>query len=160
MTDRQALAELLRPHCAAILERVADEAYLAGDQTQLPSLAELRIVLDRGAERALRAIAMPAGERRVELRALADAGRGALDRLSVPAIARIGLSRIGLRHARATVERAVHDRADGEALQREFAVFEEDLIAVLQDASLVVERLDHAAKLPGGVAERRRMRPS
>ena len=137
MTARQALAELMRPHIAAILDRVSDEACLAGDQTQLPSIADLRFVLERGAERGVRAIALPADARRAELRALADASRAALDGLSVPAIARIGLSRMGMRQARAAVERAARGRADAATLLQELALFEEDLVEALQAALLV-----------------------
>ena len=138
MTDREALATLLRPHCAGVLDRLADEALRAADHPQLPSKAELRVALDRGAEHGLRAIALRDDERRVQLRALVAASRGALDRLAVPTVARYGLSRIGLQHARATVDREVEGRADEAALRREFVAFEADLTGVLQDATLVV----------------------
>lgn len=137
VNERQRLAELLRPTCPLILEQVIYEACLSGDQARIPAEAELRFVLDQGAQLALRAIALPTVERRAALRTLVEASRAALDRLAVPAIARLGLSRIGMRHARATVERAARERIDGAALIREFAIFEGDLAVAMQDVALV-----------------------
>ena len=137
MTDRQALAKLLAPHCRVILDRIAGEARAAGDPARRLPLPELRQRIDVQTTRALAALALPSPERRRELAQIAGAGRGALDRLTVPRIARIGLARLGFRLARAALEREIAGRTDAEALRREFAVFEADVLAVLQEAALV-----------------------
>lgn len=136
MTDRQELAELLAPHCHAILDRVAGEARAAGDPARRLPIAELRRRIDAQTTSALAALALPSPERRRELAEIAGAGRGALDRLTVPRIARIGLARLGFRLARAALEREIAGRSDALGLRREFALFEADVIAVLEEADL------------------------
>lgn len=138
MSDREVLGEILGPHCREILDRIAGEARAAGDPARRLPLGELRLRLDEATRSALVALALPSDERREKLAAIVGAGRGELDRQIVPRIARIGLARLGFRLARAAVEREIGGRPDAAALRREFAAFEADVLAVLNEKAAVV----------------------
>ncbi|GAC1703086.1 MAG: hypothetical protein NVS9B6_19820 [Candidatus Limnocylindrales bacterium] len=134
MNEREALAELLAPHCRGILDRIAGEARAAGDPARRLPGGELRARLDVVTSQALAALALPSDERREKLAAIVGAGRRELDLQIVPRIARIGLARLGLRLARAAVERELSGRPDAAALHNELAAFEADVLAVLNEA--------------------------